>query len=168
MKKLLILVTIALIAAPAFAGGILAQTQIPVMMVIDKTVNLTVDPPEILLTIGDPNLGNPLYRGYTGVTMTHNFPVTVTALINSFGPSLGAAATYHVALADFPINLPQTYVGWQAAGNTDDMDFTTPAPPAGRLFYVGAAVANVDIGFIPSSPAAQQVATVLLTVSDNL
>jgi hypothetical protein len=169
MKKILTLAAIALTAAPAFAGGILAQAQIPVVMLIDKTVILTIDPAEILLTLGDPSGVHPLYRGYTAVTMTHNFPVLVTVMIVPFGPSLGPTAKYLVALADYPQNLPQNRAEWILEDDTDEMAFDIPAPPpVGRIFYVGAAVNNVDITYIPSSPHVQRVATVLLTVNDNL
>jgi hypothetical protein len=171
MKKMLILVAIALIAAPAFAGGTLATKEIPVMMVIDKAVTLTVNPASILLSILDPNVavGDSVYRGYTGVTMTHNFPVKVEAAIVPFGPSLGSLAMYKVALAKGAVNLPQTVVEWTAALAVDFENFNTPAPaPIGEMFYVGAAVLKVDLTYAPSSPTAIQVATVGLTVSDNL
>jgi hypothetical protein len=172
MKKMLILLVIALMAAPAFAGGTLATTQIPCVMVIDKTVTLTVSPAQITLNILDPNAavtGDSVYRGYTGVTMTHNFPVKVVAIIVPFGPSLGPLAAYKVALGLAPTALPQTAADWIGLTATATQPFPTPAPaPIGEVFYVGAAVLKVDITYAPSSPTAQQVATVGLTVSDIL
>lgn len=172
MKKILFLAVIALIAAPVFAAGTLANVQIPVMMVIDKTVTLTVSPAQITLAILDPTIapGDSIYRGYTGVTITHNFPVIVTATIVPFGPSLGAGAQYRTILALSPTALPQTAAQWTGVPSpATPLMLNTPAPaPTGEIFYVGAAVLDVDFTFAPSSVTAVQVATVGITVSDNL
>lgn len=170
MKKILFLAVIALIAVPVFAGGTLAIKEIPCVMTIDKTVTLTVNPAQITL-VGDPcDPSAKVYRGYTGVTITHNFPVIVKALIVPFGPSLGPAAEYKTYLAMAPQYMPQTAAQWGFAPNpANPLYLNTPAPaPTGEMFYVGAAVLNVDITYTPSSPTAQQVATVGLTITDNL
>jgi hypothetical protein len=45
--------------------------------------------------------------------------------------------------------------------------YNTPAPaPAGRVFFVGAEVTGANIDYITSSSAPQQVATVILTITD--
>jgi hypothetical protein len=174
MKKIWILTAVALITAPVFAAGVLANKEIPVVMTIDKTVTLTVSEPRYIeLHILDPNkslAGDAIYANFIGVIMTHNFPVIVNAIIVPFGPSLGPVAVYKVALAKPPNSVPQTATDWIANGTGDDtLNFNTPAPPpVGELFYVGAAVLYVDLTYAPSSPTAVQVATVGLTVTDNL
>lgn len=170
MKKILFLTIVALIAAPAFAGGVLATKEIPVSMVIDKTVTLSVNPPQITLNPLDESSGDSVFAGTTSVTITHNFPVVVTAVIVPFGLSFGASAIYQVSVVAAPTSLPQTASQWIANTTADDvLLLNTPAPaPGGEIFYVGAAICHADFTFATSSATAQQVATVALTVSDNL
>ena len=172
MKKMLILLAIALMAAPVFAspltmtGSTPLSLPIPVTMLIDKTVTLSVDPPEILLTAVPGGVGGltDIYVGYTSVLMTHNFPVTVSAAIAPIGPSLGPLANYSVGLA----NTSLAFV-WGAPLPPGTIAYNTPAPaPGGRMFFVGAAIDNVNIDFVVSSDVPQQVAIVLLTVTDLL
>jgi hypothetical protein len=168
MKKMLILLAIALIAAPAFAVPLTKTAPtpmslaIPVQMLIDKTVTLSVDPPVIMLTAQNvpsaPGTGD--YQGVTVVTMTHNFPVDVTAVIAPVGPSLGPAAVYLCGLSDVTIVMP-----FGPLSNT--LTYNTPAPaPGGRMFFLGAEVVGANIDFITSSSTPQQVAAVILTVTD--
>jgi hypothetical protein len=172
MKKLLILLAIALMAAPAFAAPLVASgptplsLPVPVKMLIDKTVTLSVDPPEIMLTAKPVGVGvlTNTYVGYTTVTMTHNFPVTVSAAIAPVGPSLGPLANYSCGLAN-----TSAAFAWGAPLPPGTITYNTPAPaPGGRGFFVGAKICNVNIDFVVSDPAAQQVAIVLLTVTDLL
>ena len=168
MKKLLILLAVALMAAPAFAviGPTPLSLPIPVKMLIDKTVTLSVDPPEIMLTPKPVGVGciTDTYTGYTTVTMTHNFPVTVSAAIAPVGPSLGPLANYSVGLANTSVAF-----AWGAPLPPGTIVYNTPAPaPSGRVFFVGALIEHVNIDFIVSSEEAQQVAIVLLTVTDLL
>jgi hypothetical protein len=169
MKKMLILVAIALIAAPAFAVPLTKTAPtpmslaIPVQMLIDKTVTLSVDPPVITLTAQTLPLGpigTGVYEGVTVVSMTHNFPVTVNAVIAPVGPSLGPAATYLCGLSDVSIVMP-----FGPLSNT--LTYNTPAPaPSGRVFFLGAEVIGANIDYITSSTTPQQVAQVILTVTD--
>ena len=173
MKKMLILLVIALIAAPAFAAPLTKSAPtpmslaVPVQMLIDKTVTLSVDPPVIMLTAQNVPApppappGTGVYQGYTVVTMTHNFPVTVSAVIAPVGPILGPFAVYTCGLSDVVFVLPF------ANPLTNALTYNTPAPaPGGRMFFLGAQVEGANIDFIPSNPAPQQVAVVILTVTD--
>jgi len=166
MKKLLITAVVVMLAVSAgtLASGILKQVSIPVMMMIDKTVTLDLDPNYIMLhieDINDPN-GGPTYQGFTRVDMTNNFPVYVTAAIFQYGPSLGPAVIYQCDIAD----TPSTFA---FAGAIATQWYAAAPAPVGVRYYVGARVMNVDITYIPSDPnEPQQVAEILLTVNDAL
>jgi hypothetical protein len=173
MKKLLILLAIALIAAPAFAAPLTKSAPtpmslaVPVQMMIDKTVTLSVDPPVIMLTAQNVPApppappGTGVYQGVTVVTMTHNFPVTVKAVIAPVGPILGPFAVYNCGLSDITIPLP--FPG----PLSNVLVYNTPAPaPGGRMFFLGAEVTGANIDYITSSSTPQQVAQVILTVTD--
>jgi hypothetical protein len=173
MKKMLILLIIALMAVPAFASPLTAtgvtplSLPIPVKMLIDKTVTLSVDPPEILLT-AVPGKVDQTYMGYTTVMMTHNFPVKVSANIAPLGVMIAPTLKdYECGLSDSLNALTESFAG---AGPVKALlTYSTPAPgPTGRGFFVGAAIHNVNIDWVVSSATPQQVATVMLTVTDLL
>lgn len=156
-KSLIAIAAVALLAMPAatWAVGILAQEQIPVVMVIDKTVTLDIDPAQIEVF----NQGGNRWQGHTWVHMTNNFNVDVIATIFPVGPALG---WWECALGRDTTSL-QT-----ATWDTRVVDSVPPMPgPTGIYFVVGAQLYNADISLMPSDPAPQQVATVLLTIVDT-
>ena len=141
-------------------SGVLAQEQIPVMMVIDKTVTLDVEGGMIMLHRARERT----WMGSTTVHMTNNFPVTVTGLIVPKGPWI--TKDYD----NYEVDVSRTYETLNFNGSYQvDAEFFGAAPaPVGIRFYVGALINHVDIAYAMSDPAPQQVAEVLLTVHDAL
>lgn len=160
-RSILISITVAMLAIPGstWAAGIVGQQMIPVDMVIDKVVTLTVTPPRILLH----QVGAKAWEGSANVHMENNFRVLVSTSITGVGPNLGAAAKYRTDIA-------ATGGALALAGHasTDSQLFDAAPQPVGLTFLVGARVDNIDLTFVQSSKTAKQVAKILLTVNDAL
>ena len=167
MKKLLLITLIALLAVPAISGP-LRQEMIPVMMIINKTIEIAIDDPQdptddyILLHRQLDGSGLPTddFEGSVVVSMVNNFPVTVTATINPTGSGLALTSEWFTDVA--PYNEILTYA------NPVEVASFPAAPNPGQQFWIGAFAGNVNIAMWPSGTIEQEVAQVLLTVSDAL
>ena len=160
-KSLIAIAVVAMLAVPGstLAGGIVGQQPIPVDMVVDKIVTLTVTPARILLH----QVGAKAWEGSASVHMENNFRVLVSTSITGVGPNFGVAANYRCDIA--PTTGALVLAG---AASTDSQLFDAAPPPVGLTYLVGARVDNIDLTFVQSSTTEQQVAKILLTVNDAL
>ena len=134
---------------------IVAQNEIPVVMLIDKVVNLTIYDPCSIELLEKP--GN-WWEGHVQLNIVNNFPVTISATIEPFIPDIGEgrADAWRCALEG------------DLMGLDDDRSEIKlgPFPAPGYDFRLFAAVDNPNLILRATQPHPQRVATVYLTVTD--
>lgn len=148
-KSIIAIAVLAVMAVPTttWSNGVLGGADVPVMMMVDKLVTLDPTPSEILMY----QSGATTWDGSTSVLMTNNFPVTVFAAINPIVPLAG----------DFTCQLsgsPYSTITQNSFG----------PGPGGQILTLNVKLENADLTSIPSDPSLQQVATVTITVFDNI
>jgi len=141
MKKLLIIAVVALMAAPAMAGGVIGTTTIQNFGTF--TIPVTMDIiPWVNVSGGGIKLAqsgtSTTWEGTTVITVQNNFPdLDVDAVITPVAPNVGD--TYEVAFWGL--------TGWGPTAHTN-----IGGPNAGYLLTVAAQILNVN-------PAARAVGT---------
>jgi len=132
---------------------LIEQAEIPVMMVINKYVKLTIEDPCNITLHEKPNNW---WEGFCKLNIVNNFPVTVLANIEPFTPNIGGPNAWRCALE----------------GDLDGLDDDTseiklgPFPEPGYNFRLYAAVDTPNLILRASNPVAQRVATVYLTITE--
>jgi len=161
MKKLVFLAILAIVASTALAVppdpngnyGNIAQTEIPVVILIDRYAEVTVGGSgEILLQEKPAGW----WEGSTDVTVACNWSVIINAVIEKYLPSIVKGSN------GFQVLIEGDLGGWG-----DDKSSIQLMPyPDGYTFRVWAGILEPDLLARTSSPDPQRVATVYLTVQD--
>ena len=138
--------------APVGADGFIAQTEIPVCIIIDKYAEITVDCDCLLLheKPGD------WWEGSCMVTIINNWSVRVAATIEPYLPTIVNANNFDVLLEGDPLGFN---------GDTWSEVFLHPYPD-GYALRVWAGIQSPNLLARASSPDPQRVATIYLTVQN--
>jgi hypothetical protein len=126
-----------------------AQEEIPVVMTIDKTVDIAVESETIELL----EKSGGWWEGFTVITIANNWSVVVTAVIEPYLPKI--SDDFRVCLEPDPLGL-----------NNNVSQIMLDPYPDGYAMRLYAAVNQPNLLVRASSPDPQQVATVYLTVTD--
>ena len=161
LKRMLIAVAaIALLAVtaqavppgPIGADGFIAQTEIPVCILIDKYAEITVLG-DCLLLMEKPG---DVWEGSTMVTIINNWSVMVTATIEPYLPTIVAGNPFDVLIE-----------GDAGGFNGDATSQILLSPyPDGYTARIWATIAQPNLLARASSPDPQRVATIYLTVQN--
>ena len=162
----------ALLAMPAIAvppppqggGPFLAQEEIPVVMKIDKFVQITVGIPG-----GPPHIElhekpNTWWEGSVSVNIINNWSVRITTTIEPYLPNISPNAPQN----DFQVHIEGSPSPFGAGGgpNVDTLDLQPYKAPDGYTFRVWAGILNPNLSVRAHNANLQRVATVYLTVQN--
>jgi len=136
---------------------IIAQCEVPVVLVIDKYAE--IDCTDAVIELYEKYISEcaTWWEGYTTVVIWNNFCVDVLARIEPYLPDItcGRNNSWRVAIESDPMGLD------------DDTSIISLHPyPGGIDIRVYAAVENPNLALRPSSPFPQRVATVYITLTD--
>lgn len=138
--------------APQGIDGFIAQTEIPVCMIIDKYAEISILG-DCLLLHEKPG---EVWEGSTMVTIINNWSVLVTATIEEYLPTIVNANYFDVLIE-----------GDGAGFNGDALSQIQLSPyPAGYTARIWATIAQPNLLARASSPDPQRVATIYLTVQN--
>jgi hypothetical protein len=156
-KSLLVLMmAVCVVAVPVMGQSrLLDSKKIDVMMTIDKfaAIDFAQGAPTYIEMEGQ---ANGLWQGFTTMTVTNNFPVAVVATIDAYEPSIADGS-------DFDCLLEGDAGGFDADGESA---LILDPYPSGFNLKVWAAIKKPNLLARPSSPSAQKVAEVIITVSE--
>ena len=168
-RTLIAIAALALLALPAIAvppppqggGPFLAQAEIPVVMKIDRFVQITVGLQGGPRHIELHEKPNRWWEGSVPVNIINNWSVRITATIEPFLPNISPRN-------DFQVHIEGSGRPFGAGGgqNVDALNLHPYKAPEGYNFRVWAGIHNPDLTVRAHNVNLQRVATVYLTVQN--